>query len=111
MFENNQLVITTAKGLDVILCKNILRCEAERAHCRFVLLDGREILVKKSLGFFAPKLTEWNFLRVHKSTMVNLAHVKRYLKGAQGKIVMTDMSEILVASRKKTNLIHLLKVS
>lgn len=111
MFGNHQLVIPTESGLDILVCKDILRCDAERSHCRFILTDGREITVKKSLGFFAPKLAEWNFLRVHKSTMVNLTHVKRYLKGARGRIVMTDMSEIPVASRKKTDIIQLLKVS
>jgi two-component system, LytTR family, response regulator len=111
MFGNNQLVIPTENGLDILLCKDILRCDADRSHCRFFLVDGREIAVKRSLGFFAPKLAEWNFLRVHKSTMVNLIHVKRYLKGAQGRIVMTDMSEVHVASRKRTDILHLLKVS
>src|SRR6187549_2776765 len=101
MFGNNQLVIPTDNGLDILLCKDIIRCDAARAHCKFFLADGREIEVKRSLGFFEPKLTEWNFLRVHKSTMVNLTHVKRYLKGARGRIVMTDMSEVLVANRKK----------
>ena len=111
MFNNNQLVIPTESGLDIIACKDILRCEADKAHCRFVLVDGRQIQVKRSLGFFEPKLAEWNFMRVHKSTMVNLKHVTRYLKGAQGKIVMSDMSEVQVASRKRTDILNLLKIA
>ncbi|MBI3133494.1 MAG: LytTR family transcriptional regulator [Bacteroidetes bacterium] len=110
VFSNNQLVIPTESGLDILRCKDILRCDAEKSFCRFFMVDGSEILVKKSLTFFEPKLAEWNFLRVHKSTMINLMHVKRYLKGARSRVVLTDQSEIFIADRKKSDILQSLRL-
>lgn len=103
---NNQLVVPTTDGFALISCKDILRCEADKSHCRFYLSNGKEIAVKRSLAFFEAKLIEWNFLRVHKSNLVNLLHIKTYLKGERARVVLTDHSEVLVANRKKTTILH-----
>lgn len=46
-------------------------------------------------------LEEQQFIRVHKSFLVNLQHVKEYKHGDGGKILLSNGLEIEVSRRKK----------
>ncbi len=47
-------------------------------------------------------LADSHFFRVHKSHLVNLNFMKKYVKGEGGYLIMQDGSEIEVARRRKT---------
>ena len=46
-------------------------------------------------------LEENFFCRIHKSYLVNLAHVKEYIRGEGGSVILTNGKEIEVSRRKK----------
>ncbi len=46
-----------------------------------------------------------NFFRVNKSFLVNIQHIKRYVKTDGGSVVMQDDSEISVSPSSKDELI------
>jgi DNA-binding LytR/AlgR family response regulator len=48
-------------------------------------------------------LTKFRFFRVHKSYIVNLKYISRYVKGEGGMVVMTDGSEVEVSRRNKVD--------
>jgi two-component system LytT family response regulator len=50
-------------------------------------------------------LSDFDFLRVHKSHLVNLHQVKKYLKGKGGQVMMTDGSVVDVSPQKKQDLL------
>lgn len=55
-----------------------VRCiRAEDDYSRLVLTDGRELLVHESLKSWESRLPPRHFVRVHRSTVVNLDHVER----------------------------------
>jgi two-component system LytT family response regulator len=45
------------------------------------------------------------FVRIHKSFLVNLRHVKEYLRGERESVILTDGREVEVARRKKDGFI------
>jgi len=47
-------------------------------------------------------------MRVHKSNLVNLRHIISYRKGKTGYLLMSDKSEVMIASGKRNKLIELL---
>ena len=57
---------------------------------------------------FEELLSECNFFRVHKSNMVNLGHIKKYIKGKGGYVVLSDDSHVDVSVRKKELLMEVL---
>lgn len=102
--EQNKIVLSTRLGSILITCKDIVRAEANRAYCNFHLTDGTQLRASKSLKFYEAKLREWNFIKVHKSFMVNLMHIEGYVKGKSASLLLSDNSMVPVSIRKKTRL-------
>ena len=91
--------------------KDIIRCEADRAYCKFHLTDKKKIHISKPMSEYQEILTQANFLKVHKSNIVNLDHVEKYIKGKGGQLVMSDGSLVNVAIRRKDEVVDALKIA
>lgn len=107
-FEFKKIALPTTEGLEFYLVKDILRCEADRAYCIFHLTDKRKIVVSKSLKEYEEILSDANFFRVHKSNMVNVGHIVKYVKGKGGHVILSDNSLVNVAVRKKDELLKVI---
>ena len=75
------------------------------------MLDGRKVMVSKPLKEFEELLEECMFFRVHKSNMVNLRQIKKYIKGKGGYIILSDDSHVDVSVRRKEALMEVLASS
>ena len=72
------------------------------------LIRARHIhLISKTLKEVESLLQGHGFLRVHQSHLVNLNHIKQYVKSDGGYLVMTDNSNITVSRAKKEELYRL----
>ena len=107
-FDFKKIALPSLEGIEFYDINEILRCEADRAYCNFFLTNGQKITVSKSLREFEELLSECNFFRVHKSNMVNLGHIKKYIKGKGGYVVLSDDSHVDVSVRKKELLMEVL---
>lgn len=100
-FKFNRIALPTFDGLEFFEIEDVIRCEADRAYCKFHIKDGRTILVSKALKEFEELLLDCNFFRVHKSHMINLEFVSKYVKGKGGYVVLKDGSNVDVSVRRK----------
>jgi two-component system LytT family response regulator len=50
------------------------------------------------------------YFRAHKSHLVNLNHVDRYIRGQGGYLVLKDGTQIPVARTQKSDLMQMLKM-
>ena len=96
-----RLCLPTFKGFIVLKLDEIIYCEAERSYTNFHLDSGKTILVSKPLLDYDYLLKDTSFLRVHKSFLVNLNHVREYERGEGGTIIMNNGMEIEVSRRRK----------
>jgi two-component system LytT family response regulator len=96
-----RLCLPTMKGFIVLKLEEIIYCEAERSYTVFHLVDKKTVTVSKSLIEYDNLLQDTSFLRIHKSFLINLHHVKEYQRGEGGLVIMTDNAEIEVSRRKK----------
>ena len=78
---------------------DVIRMKGENVYSVYFLTDGREMIVSLTLKDSEAMLTKFGFFRVHKSFIVNLKYVVRYIKGEGGFVVMTDGSEVEVSRR------------
>jgi len=46
-------------------------------------------------------LADSGFMRIHKSYLVNLLHIKEYIRGEGGMVVLDNNKEVEVSRRKK----------
>ncbi len=110
-FELSKLAIPTTEGLELVDFDQIIRCEADRAYCKFFLANKTRLVVSKSLKEFEEMLLAKNFIKTHKSHIINITHLAKYVRGVNGYLVMSDGSSIPVSSRKKEEVLSKLKQS
>lgn len=104
-----KISIPSVRGFQIVLVNDIICCEAENSYTIFHLTGGQKIIASKTLLEYEILLDNRPFLRVHKSYLVNLQHIKEYKHGDGGKIVLSNMLEIAVSRRKKDQVLELLK--
>lgn len=102
-----KLMIATHGGPYFIATDDILFAEGSNNYTHFHLNRQRKILASKTLLEYENLLSDQGFMRVHKSYLVNLKYVERYLNKT-GKLLLTDGSEVEVSRRKKDEVINCL---
>lgn len=104
-----KIVIPTSDGMHVIKVNDIVRLESSSNYTTFYLDGQKSLLASKTLKEFDGMLSGYNFQRVHKSHLVNMNFLKRYVQTDGGYLVLEDGSKIPVANRKKEQLLSMLK--
>lgn len=108
---NNRIEIPTAKGFDFIPIKEIIRCEADGNYTIVFLRNKSKMTVSKTLKEFEKVLEKHHFIRPHHSHLVNIEDIQAYHKGKGGVLILSDHTEIEVASRRKEEVLRILKSS
>lgn len=96
-----RLCLPTLKGFIILKLDDIIYCRAERSYTMFHLEGNKTVIVSKPLLDYDNLLRDTFFLRVHKSYLINIHHVKEYQRGEGGVVIMSDGTEIEVSRRKK----------
>jgi two-component system LytT family response regulator len=96
-----RLCLPTQKGFTIVKLEEIIYCEAQRSYTLFRLTNNKVIMISKPLFDYDRLLSDTVFLRIHKSFLINLLHVKEYIRGEGGTVIMTNGMEIEVSRRKK----------
>lgn len=79
----------------------IIYCKADGFYTQFFLKDGTTILVSKNIKEYESILPPEHFFRAHKSFLINLNEIKKYIKGEGGYIVMENGDNVPISIRKK----------
>ncbi|MCR9174045.1 MAG: LytTR family DNA-binding domain-containing protein [bacterium] len=106
----SKIALPTAEGIEFMDVDDIIRCEADRAYCNFYLKGGKKMLISKPMAEYEEILTEANFLKVHKSNIVNINYITKYIRGKTGDLVLSDGSVITVAARRKKDVCQALGI-
>ncbi|MBW7869312.1 MAG: response regulator transcription factor [Brumimicrobium sp.] len=107
--ENKKLVIRTKTSVYVIDIKDIVYCQSDRNYTFFYLMDGKKILTSRLLKDYEDILVQSNFIRCHRSYIINLNHLDRYDRRDGGIVVMKDGSEIPISRSIKDKFIEILE--
>ena len=98
------------EGLIFINLSEIIRCDSDGNYTFFILTSGKKIIASRTLGEYEQMFADDNFFRVHRSHLVNLQHVKKYIKGEGGYVVMSDYSQVEVSRRNKIDFLERLSL-
>jgi len=107
--QEMKLCIPSLKGFQVVELKDILYCEASGSYTNFFFVDKHSVCTAKTIHDYEDLLEDAGFVRIHKSFLVNLLHVKEYLRGEGGSVILSNGHEVEVARRKKELLISKMK--
>jgi len=94
-----KLALSTTEGVFFFIPSEIIRLEGESNYTRFHFANQKPMLVSRTLKEYEDILAEHDFIRAHKSHLVNKKFVKHLDK--EGLLWLTDGSHIVVSRRKK----------
>jgi two-component system LytT family response regulator len=83
-----QVSLTSGKGGRFTAIGNISAILAQENYTSVLLADGRRVLVRRSLKAWADLLCARTFVRVHRTTLINLARVTRYERAGPKTILL-----------------------
>jgi two-component system LytT family response regulator len=103
---SDRIAIPTLDGLQIIPVNNIIYCSSSSNYTIFTLQEKQKLTVSRTLKDIEEMLAEHHFLRVHHSYLVNLDHVKKYIRGEGGSLLMSDGSSVDVSRARKDTLLE-----
>ncbi len=97
-----KIPIATLEGVLLFPIADIVRIEAMGSYSNIHFFNHQKMVASRSLAEFEQQLKEYdNFFKVHKSHIINLNFVTKYVRGEGGVVFMEDGSEVDVARRVK----------
>ena len=98
---NRRLSVPTTEGVLWIPTQDIIRLEAMRSYCSIHLTNGKRLVASHPLSDFEKQLDTVEFMRVHKSHLVNMSQIQEYIRGEGGSLVLKDGSSVSVSRATK----------
>jgi two-component system LytT family response regulator len=92
-----KLAIATTQGIHYLRPKNIIRCEADGNYTHFYMQSGKHVLASRPLGHYSSLLPKSDFIRCHKSHLVNRYFVESI---ADSKIYLSNGEHVEVSRRR-----------
>jgi two-component system LytT family response regulator len=106
--QTDKISISTNDGMEFYEISHIIRIESSSNYSKIYLTDGRSLLISRLLKDFEEILSPYNFFRIHHSHLINLNHIKKYIRGDGGQVVMSNNEKVDVSRRKREEFLRLM---
>lgn len=93
-------------GIAIIDTASIIRIQAISNYSKLFFTNGKKLVVAKVLKRFEEELPADDFIRPHRTHLVNKKFILRYIDGEGGKIELLNGELIDVSKRRKTGFLH-----
>lgn len=103
----SRIALTTGDGLIFVATGDIIYCKAESNYTNVVLTGGRKIMVSRVLKELDETLSGTDFYRVHSSFLINISHIKKFVRGEGGYIVMDNDDNITLSRSRRQEFMEL----
>lgn len=98
--NNGTITIPVNYGYEYIAINDIEFIEAERAYAAIHLTDGTKKIVSKPMGYFEEILQNLgNFIKTHRSYLVNISHIAAFRKKAEIGVITFKSGKTAEVSR------------
>ncbi|NQW30105.1 MAG: response regulator transcription factor [Ignavibacteria bacterium] len=107
----NIITLPDSYGYEVRSADKIVCARAEGAYTRFIFEQEPQVLVSKSLGECEQTLTDVGMLRVHRSHMVSIAHIRKVARGKTSRVILSTGDQLSIGNSYLEQLITALNVA
>lgn len=97
----NKIPIPSVHGYDFIDAADIVWVNASESYSIFHMANGNSVTSSSNLKKFEELLDKDTFLRIHHSHIINVDHVKKYVRARNSYVVMSDGAELEISQRRK----------
>lgn len=108
---NPKIGLPTGERIEFVEVQSIIRCQGESNYTHLYFSDRKPLLTAKSLIEFEELLAEYNFIRVHKTHLVNLNQVTSFTKNDGGVLFLSNGDSVAISRRRKEFVLEQLKSS
>ena len=102
--QEQRMAFSSQQDINYVQIKKIIRIEGAKNYCYFFLSQEKKIVVSKHLGFYNNSFLQFNFMKIHRSHIVNLYHVKRFIR--EGYVEMSNGDKIRFSGALRNELLE-----
>jgi two-component system, LytTR family, response regulator len=106
---SGKIAVPDFNGIELVPYQEIVFCKSDSNYCELKLTNNRKIIASKTLKYFEEMLPASQFIRIHKSYLVNIQHLKKYLKRNGGELVMSNNDILPVSRNHRTEILKLIQ--
>jgi two-component system, LytTR family, response regulator len=99
------IAVPISEGIEFVPVDEILYCSSDNNYTYIHKVSGSPLLLSKTLKDVEGMLEHRHFIRIHQSYLVNPRHLRKYVRGQGGYVVMSDGKELPVARARKDDLL------
>ncbi len=102
-----RLALPDKEGVHFLMPHEIIRCEAVGNYTRFYIVNNRQYTSSKNLGEYEELLTPFNFIRTHKSHLIN----KKFISfiDHDSFVILKDSTRVEISRRRKSEVMAALR--
>src|SRR5258705_5854984 len=105
----HKLYLPTTTTRHIIDVKEIVRIQSISNYSKLYFKDGRTLVVAKLLRWFEEELKMRDFVRVHRTHLINTDYIDQYRTDKSGSKLKLSNGEQIDVSRRKAGFLKLLK--
>jgi len=106
--KRGRIALASKDSIEFVDPRDFVACEANSNYTNVYMNEGKKRVISKTLKEFENLLAPFDFFRPHNSHLINLNHVREFIRGDGGYLVMENKMKIPVSKNKREELLHLL---
>ena len=106
--KSNRIALATKESIEYVLPEEIIVCTSDSNYTMVYLVGGKKKLISRTLKDVEEWLQGHGFYRTHNSHLVNLQHVREYVRSDGGYLLLSNGQTLPVARNRKDDLLKML---
>ena len=104
--KTNKIALATKESIEFVRPDEIISCTSDSNYTMIFLTNNRKKLISRTLKDVEEWLSPHGFYRAHHSHLVNLQHIKEYVRSDGGYLLLTNGTKMPVARNSKEELLN-----
>lgn len=100
-----KIALATKESIEFVFPEEIIACSSDSNYTMVYLENGRKKLISRTLKDIEELLSEYQFFRAHHSHLVNLRHVKEFVRNDGGYLIMSNQMTLPVSRSRREDLL------
>ena len=105
--NHHKIALSTLEGLLFVNVSDIIYCESSGAYTKFIFKQADKIITSTHLKEYEDLLRGYEFFRIHKSYLVNLQEIQKYIRGEGGQLIMSNGATLSVSKQRKEGFLNI----
>lgn len=100
-----KIALATKESIEFVFPEEIIACSSDSNYTMVYLDSGRKKLISRTLKDIEELLSDHQFFRAHHSHLVNLRHVKEFIRNDGGYLIMSNQMTLPVSRSRREDLL------